>query len=162
MQVEEPVVLYKLRAIDGQRFLVDRKTVAMIGRLEDLFANAGLDYIPTDELQPIRLEIPSTVMRKVIEWCDHHKFDPPFDGSQPETNDLPDWDTNFFMVRHSLLFGMIRAARDFNVPGLFAMCCRVVGQNPREIIAGLLEDSHDEEMNRQRRQNDRHYSAAAA
>ncbi|CAA90635.2 Skp1-related protein [Caenorhabditis elegans] len=145
MQVEEPVILYKLRSTDGQRFLADRRTIGMIGRIEDLFRNAGLDLIPADQLQPIQLEIPATVMRKVIEWCDHHKHDPPYDESEPETNDIPDWDASFLMVRHNMLFDIIRAARDFTVPGLFAMCCRVVGQNPREIIDGLVNDEEEEQ-----------------
>uniref|UniRef100_A0A1I7TN87 Skp1-related protein n=1 Tax=Caenorhabditis tropicalis TaxID=1561998 RepID=A0A1I7TN87_9PELO len=161
MPVEEPVVLYKLRSMDHTRFLVDRRTVAMIGRLDDLFKSAGLDIIPADQLEPIQLELSATVLRKVIEWCDHHKFDPPFDESAPDSGELPDWDANFLMVRHRLLFDIIRAAKDFHVPGLFAMCCRVVSQNPREIIDGLLED--DVEVEQENRQGRRfNYRAAAA
>ncbi|EFP03660.1 hypothetical protein GCK72_025402 [Caenorhabditis remanei] len=140
MQVEQPVALYKLRSSEPQIFLVDRRTVAMIGRLEELFTTVGLDRIPSDQLPPIVLELPATVLRKLIEWCDHHKFDAPFDESQPLPAELPDWDTNFFMIRHTLLFDLLRAARHFDVPGLFSMCCHVVQQNPLEIMGGLFND----------------------
>ncbi|CAO4386783.1 unnamed protein product [Caenorhabditis nigoni] len=144
IQIQEPVVLYKIRSIDRQRFLIDRPTVAMIGRLDEFFMNAGLDLIPADDLNAVQLEVSAPVLRKVIEWCDHHKFDPPHDEARAGTGDMSEWDANFFMVRHSVLFEIIRTARDYDIPGLFAMCCQIVGQNPEVVMAGLLDDDDDD------------------
>lgn len=143
--MEQPVVLYKLRPIEPIIFHVDRPTITMIGRVDDLFMNVGLDLIPTEQLQPVQLEMRALTLRKLIDWCNHHKFDAPYDEDVADTQELSVWDTNFFMVRHSLLFDLMRAARDYHVPAMFAMCCRVIRRNPREIYAGMLDDTDDED-----------------
>uniref|UniRef100_A0A8R1HHC2 Skp1-related protein n=1 Tax=Caenorhabditis japonica TaxID=281687 RepID=A0A8R1HHC2_CAEJA len=143
--MEESVIFYRLRSLDGQFFYADRQTLRMINRIESLFENAGLDHLPAHIVRPIQLEISATVMRKVIEWCNHHKNDEPAEEEEDDDDEeLAEWDAEFFMVRHSLLFDMIRAARDYGIPRLFEMCCRVVGRNPNQIMAGLLDDDDEQ------------------
>ena len=52
------------------------------------------------------------VLRKVIEWCDHHRADPPAanddDGdSRKKTTDIEEWDQKFMQVDQEMLFEII-------------------------------------------------------
>lgn len=49
-------------------------------------------------------------MRKVIEWCTHHKSDPPSTGDDDDskTTDIDEWDGEFVQVDQAmLLFNMV-------------------------------------------------------
>jgi S-phase kinase-associated protein 1 len=51
-------------------------------------------------------------LRKVIEWCEHHKNDPPSSeeddaDSRKKSTEIPDWDAKFMSVDQELLFEII-------------------------------------------------------
>lgn len=51
-------------------------------------------------------------MRKVIEWCEHHRNDPPQaadDDSEnrKKTTDIEEWDQKFMQVDQEMLFEII-------------------------------------------------------
>jgi S-phase kinase-associated protein 1 len=53
-----------------------------------------------------------SVLKKVIEWCQHHKNDPPSTGeedsdSRRKTTDIDEWDQKFMQVDQEMLFEII-------------------------------------------------------
>ena len=52
------------------------------------------------------------VLRKVLEWCDHHKDDPPAAAddetdARKKTTDIEDWDMRYMQVDQEMLFEII-------------------------------------------------------
>lgn len=52
------------------------------------------------------------VLRKVLEWCEHHKNDPATAGddesdSRKKTTDIDEWDQKFMQVDQEMLFEII-------------------------------------------------------
>ena len=52
------------------------------------------------------------VLLKVIEWCQHHKGDPPASteddaDSRKKTTDIDEWDQKFMQVDQEMLFEII-------------------------------------------------------
>jgi hypothetical protein len=63
-------------------------------------------------LTPDAIQVNETVLRKVIEWCEHHRNDPP--ASQDEesdarkkTTEIEEWDQKFMQVDQEMLFEII-------------------------------------------------------
>lgn len=53
-----------------------------------------------------------SVLKKVIEWCEHHKADPVIAGdddsdSRKKTTDIEEWDQKFMQVDQEMLFEII-------------------------------------------------------
>lgn len=52
------------------------------------------------------------VLRKVIEWCEHHRNDPPQaqddeSDARKKTTDIDEWDQKFMQVDQEMLFEII-------------------------------------------------------
>lgn len=144
MADDSPEEIYQLSSREGQVFNLDRKAMEMIEPVRILFTAGGLDQVPLEVISPIRLEVSTAALRKLVEWCNHHKNDPEEGAPMGENGEIPEWDLQFFDVRYGLLFDIIRAARDYEVPSLFEMCCRIVGRNPHEIMRGLIHRDEEE------------------
>jgi S-phase kinase-associated protein 1 len=57
-------------------------------------------------------QVNEAVMKKVIEWCDHHKDDPPAtqdddSDSRKKSTDIDEWDQKFMQVDQEMLFEII-------------------------------------------------------
>ena len=58
----------------------------------------------------------AAVLKKVIEWCTHHKNDPPSTNdddsdSRRKTTDIEEWDQKFMQVDQEMLFEIILVSR---------------------------------------------------
>lgn len=58
------------------------------------------------------LQVNEAVLRKVVEWCEHHRNDPvtaPDDESdaRKKTTDIEEWDQKFMQVDQEMLFEII-------------------------------------------------------
>jgi hypothetical protein len=57
------------------------------------------------------IKVNESVLKKVIEWCTHHKNDPPTSGddddSRRRTTDIDEWDQKFMQVDQEMLFEII-------------------------------------------------------
>ena len=58
------------------------------------------------------LQVNESVLKKVIEWCTHHKNDPPQSteddsDSRKKTTDIEEWDQKFMQVDQEMLFEII-------------------------------------------------------
>lgn len=59
-----------------------------------------------------RAQVNESVLKKVIEWCEHHKNDPPAaadddSDSRKKTTDIEEWDQKFMQVDQEMLFEII-------------------------------------------------------
>ena len=66
------------------------------------------------------LQVNESVLKKVIEWCTHHKGDPPSTGdddsdSRKKTTDIDEWDQKFMQVDQEMLFEIILVWLSFTV-----------------------------------------------
>jgi S-phase kinase-associated protein 1 len=57
-------------------------------------------------------QVNESVHKKVIEWCEHHKNDPPAPSdddsdSRKKTTDIEEWDQKFMQVDQEMLFEII-------------------------------------------------------
>ena len=128
----------KLISSDGEVFEIDGKIATLSGLLVD-FVNEDEDG---DKDEPIPLaNVTSDVMKKVIEWAEHHKDDPTQDKKEEEQR-LDDiisvWDANFMKVDQGMLFSLILAANYLKIDGLLDLGCKTVanmvkGKTPDEI-----------------------------
>jgi S-phase kinase-associated protein 1 len=60
----------------------------------------------------IQFQVNETVLRKVIEWCEHHRHDPvqaneDDNESRKKTTDIDEWDQKFMQVDQEMLFEII-------------------------------------------------------
>lgn len=61
----------------------------------------------------------AAVLKKVIDWCQHHKADPPAaneddSDSRKKTTDIEEWDQKFMQVDQEMLFEIILVCHGFN------------------------------------------------
>ena len=90
--------------------------------LEDIGDSALTDPIPIPNVS-INLhvslshsnvpdQVNEAVLKKVLEWCTHHKGDPPASAdddsdSRKKTTDIDEWDQKFMQVDQEMLFEII-------------------------------------------------------
>ena len=78
-----------------------------------LVNNMLSDVSVEQQTEPVPLSnMSGNVLKKVIEWCEHHKNDPPAnqdDESDSRTRpiDVEEWDQKFMQVDQEMLFEII-------------------------------------------------------
>uniref|UniRef100_A0A915IS53 S-phase kinase-associated protein 1 n=1 Tax=Romanomermis culicivorax TaxID=13658 RepID=A0A915IS53_ROMCU len=86
--------------------------------------------------------VSAAILRKVVQWCQYHKSDPPpleeDDNKEKRTDDIPSWDAEFLKVDQGILFELILAANYLDIKGLLDVTCKTVanmikGKTPEEI-----------------------------
>jgi S-phase kinase-associated protein 1 len=134
-----------------------------------------LEDIGENEDQVIPLpNVTGPILQKVIEWCTHHRSDPPapdhspgtlpddFLRQQPRTTDeIDEWDAEFVKVDQGTLFEMILAANYMEIKPLLDLTCKTVanmikGKSPEEIrkTFNIINDFTPEEEEQVRRENE--------
>lgn len=73
--------------------------------MEDVGDEAMTEPIPIPNVNEV-------VLRKVIDWCEHHKSDPASTNdddsdSRKKTTDIDEWDQKFMQVDQEMLFEII-------------------------------------------------------
>ncbi|RPB05664.1 E3 ubiquitin ligase SCF complex, Skp subunit [Choiromyces venosus 120613-1] len=106
------------------------------------------------------------VLKKVIEWCEHHKGDPPAQAdddsdSRKKSSDIDEWDQKFMQVDQEMLFEIILAANYLDIKPLLDVGCKTVanmikGKSPEEIrkTFNIQNDFTPEEEEQIRRENE--------
>lgn len=106
------------------------------------------------------------VLRKVIEWCEHHKNDPAAaadddSDSRKKTTDIEEWDQKFMQVDQEMLFEIILASNYLDIKPLLDVGCKTVanmikGKSPEEIrkTFNITNDFTPEEEEQIRRENE--------
>jgi len=129
-------------------------------------------------------QVNEAVLKKVIEWCEHHKNDPPTTGDDDDnrrkTTDIDEWDQKFMQVDQEMLFEIIlvsappftlkteqrlnchtQAANYLDIKALLDVGCKTVanmikGKSPEEIrkTFNIQNDFTPEEEDQIRRENE--------
>jgi S-phase kinase-associated protein 1 len=158
----EGVKLISITTSDGVHMEVERpvaeRSILIKNLLEDLGGDAT-ESIPIPNVN-------EAVMKKVIEWCGHHKNDPPAtqdddSDSRKKSTDIDEWDQKFMQVDQEMLFEIILAANYLDIKALLDVGCKTVanmikGKSPDEIrkTFNIQNDFTPEEEEQIRRENE--------
>ncbi|GAD97922.1 sulfur metabolite repression control protein C [Paecilomyces variotii No. 5] len=149
-----------LTSSDGVDITIERevaeRSILIKNMLEDLGDSGEAIPIPN---------VNESVLKKVIEWCTHHKNDPPSTGdeddSRRKTTDIDEWDQKFMQVDQEMLFEIILAANYLDIKALLDVGCKTVanmikGKSPEEIrkTFNIQNDFTPEEEDQIRRENE--------
>jgi len=150
-----------LTSNDGANLIVDRDVA-----FRSLLIKNMLEDIPeTDQAIPIP-NVNEAVLRKVIEWCEHHRADPPSNDaddtdSRKKSTAIEAWDEKFMQVDQEMLFEIILAANYLDIKALLDIGCKTVanmikGKSPEEIrkTFNITNDFTPEEEDQIRRENE--------
>ncbi|KAJ5446779.1 SKP1 component dimerization [Penicillium cf. griseofulvum] len=129
-----------LTSSDGVDISVERTTAERSVLIKNMLEDLG----DSGEAIPIP-NVNEAVLKKVIEWCEHHKNDPP----------------KFMQVDQEMLFEIILAANYLDIKALLDVGCKTVanmikGKSPEEIrkTFNIQNDFTPEEEDQIRRENE--------
>lgn len=112
------------------------------------------------------LQVNEAVLRKVIEWCEHHRHDPAQtqddeSDARKKTTEIDEWDQKFMQVDQEMLFEIILASNYLDIKPLLDVGCKTVanmikGKSPEEIrkTFNITNDFTPEEEEQIRRENE--------
>ncbi|KAF9251644.1 hypothetical protein DTO006G1_2752 [Penicillium roqueforti] len=149
-----------LTSSDGVDLSVERTTAERSVLIKNMLEDLG----DSGEAIPIP-NVNEAVLKKVIEWCEHHKNDPPSasddDDNRRKTTDIDEWDQKFMQVDQEMLFEIILAANYLDIKALLDVGCKTVanmikGKSPEEIrkTFNIQNDFTPEEEDQIRRENE--------
>ncbi|MCJ1472804.1 hypothetical protein MMC13_001453 [Lambiella insularis] len=152
-----------LKSSDNVEMTVDKevaeRSVLIKNLLEDVGDGSTTEAIPIPNVN-------ESVLKKVIEWCTHHRSDPPATNdddsdSRKKTTDIEEWDQKFMQVDQEMLFEIILAANYLDIKALLDVGCKTVanmikGKSPEEIrkTFNIQNDFTPEEEDQIRRENE--------
>jgi len=161
MVAEEPKVTIHLASNDGDIIPVERDVAFRSILIKNMLEDVG------DEDQNIPIpNVNGAVLKKVIEWCEHHRGDPPSTDaddtdSRKKTTDIDEWDQKFMQVDQEMLFEIILASNYLDIKPLLDVGCKTVanmikGKSPEEIrkTFNITNDFTPEEEDQIRRENE--------
>ncbi|GAA5914277.1 SCF ubiquitin ligase subunit SKP1 [Sporobolomyces salmoneus] len=128
----------KLVSSDNEEFEVEKDVATRSVLVKNMLEDVG------ESDHPIPLpNVSASVLKKVLEWCEHHKKDPEplaedIDDSRRKTTEISDWDAKFIQVDQEMLFEIILAANYLDIKPLLDVGCKTVanmikGKQPEEI-----------------------------
>ena len=153
-----------LQSNDNVRVEVDRDVAERSILLKNMISDIGEEAFYD---QPVPLpNVNEAVLRKVIEWCEHHRADPvqaneDDNETRKKTTDIEEWDQKFMQVDQEMLFEIILAANYLDIKNLLDVGCKTVanmikGKSPEEIrkTFNITNDFTPEEEEQIRRENE--------
>ncbi|KAJ1958069.1 hypothetical protein GGI12_004835 [Dipsacomyces acuminosporus] len=153
--------MVKLQSSDGKEFEVE-KSVAI---QSTLIKNLLEDLEDSDDPIPLP-NVTGKVLEKVIEFCEHHKDDPPplkddYDDVPKRSDDIEPWDERYIKVDQELLFELLLASNYMDIKPLLDLGCKTVanmirGKSAEEIrkAFNIVDDFTDEEREQIRKENE--------
>ncbi|KAK4192023.1 Skp1 family, dimerization domain-containing protein [Podospora australis] len=153
-----------LMSNDGTTIRVDRAVAERSILIKNLIDDLGEDSV-ADQAIPIN-NVNDPVLKKVIEWCEHHKNDAAVstdddNDNRKKTTDIDEWDQKFMQVDQEMLFEIILAANFMDIKALLDVGCKTVanmikGKSPDEIrkTFNITNDFTPEEEEQIRRENE--------
>ncbi|OAA66012.1 sulfur metabolism regulator [Niveomyces insectorum RCEF 264] len=154
-----------LQSNDGTVIVVDYEVATRSALLNTMLED--LKGMGIEDVGPVPLpNVNEAVLRKVIEYCEHHRNDP-LTGHEEETEsrkkttDIEEWDQKFMQVDQEMLFEIILAANYMDIKSLLDVGCKTVanmikGKSPEEIrkTFNITNDFTPEEEEQIRRENE--------
>ncbi|GJC86697.1 E3 ubiquitin ligase complex SCF subunit scon-3 [Colletotrichum liriopes] len=134
---------------------LDRVVAERSMLIKNMLEDVGDDSISQENPIPIP-NVNEAVLRKVIEWCEHHRNDPvqtqdDENDARKKTTEIEEWDQKFMQVDQEMLFEIILASNYLDIKPLLD-----VGQVPEEIrkTFNITNDFTPEEEEQIRRENE--------
>ncbi|AEO69145.1 0085f8fa-fd9e-4c7a-bdfb-f8d6294d38f9 [Thermothielavioides terrestris] len=164
MAAEKSLQRVTLTSNDGTQIEVDRAVAERSILIKNLIDDLGESAVASDAI-PIP-NVNDAVLRKVLEWCEHHRNDPPQSAddendNRKKTTDIDEWDQKFMQVDQEMLFEIILAANYLDIKALLDVGCKTVanmikGKSPEEIrkTFNITNDFTPEEEEQIRRENE--------
>ncbi|CEP15341.1 hypothetical protein [Parasitella parasitica] len=114
--------MVKLLSSDNEEFTVDKEVAEKSVLIKNMLEDIG------DSDSPIPLpNVKETILKKIIEWCEHHRNDPVVQDEQERRNtDIEEWDQKFMEVDQETLFDIILAANYLDIKPLLDIGCKTV------------------------------------
>ncbi|GKT52105.1 E3 ubiquitin ligase complex SCF subunit scon-3 [Colletotrichum spaethianum] len=144
---------------------VDRVVAERSMLIKNMLEDVGDDAISQENPIPIP-NVNEAVLRKVIEWCEHHRNDPvqtqdDENDARKKTTEIEEWDQKFMQVDQEMLFEIILASNYLDIKPLLDVGCKTVanmikGKSPEEIrkTFNITNDFTPEEEEQIRRENE--------
>lgn len=128
----------RLTSADNVTYEVDIEVAEKSMLLKNMMEDIGDDV--TDVPVP---NVQANVLKKVIEYCEHHKNDPAYVSSdegiaRAKATEISQWDQKFLQVDQEMLFEIILTANYLDIRPLLEVGCRTVAnmiknKSPEEI-----------------------------
>ncbi|CAK7896381.1 suppressor of kinetochore protein 1 [[Candida] anglica] len=148
---------------DDEKFPVDLKVAEKSILIKNMVNDLNPDGLEEDFELPTP-NVRSTVLAKVLEWCEHHKdsiFSDDDDEDAKKSAPVDEWDKNFLSVDQELLYEIMLAANYLNIRPLLDSGCKIVaemirGKSPEELrrTFNIVNDFMPEEEAAIRRENE--------
>ncbi|KAF7728594.1 suppressor of kinetochore protein mutant [Apophysomyces ossiformis] len=125
-----------LLSSDNEEFPVDKEVAERSVLIKNMLEDIG------ESDAPIPLpNVTAKVLRKVIEWCEHHREDPVTQDDQDRrSTDIDEWDQKYMEVDQETLFDIILAANYLDIKPLLDVGCKTV--------ANMIKGKSAEEIRR--------------
>ncbi|KAH8924706.1 E3 ubiquitin ligase complex SCF subunit sconC [Atractiella rhizophila] len=146
---------------DGESYTVEKDVACRSVLIKNMLEDIG------ESDNPIPLpNVSSNVLKKVLEWCEHHKKDPEpisedIDDTRRKTTEISDWDQKYIQVDQEMLFEIILAANYLDIEPLLDVGYKVVanmikGKQPEEIrkLFNIVNDLTPEEEAQIKKENE--------
>ncbi|KAM3066492.1 hypothetical protein ACMFMG_011990 [Clarireedia jacksonii] len=159
----EPKPKITLYSNDHHSIEVDQEVAEKSILLKNMTEDLGEAAVSTPVPIP---SVTGVILRKVIEWCEHHKHDTVAlndvaSDMRNKTTDIEEWDQKFMQVDQEMLFNIILAANYLDIKALLDIGCKTVanmikGKTPEEIrkTFNITNDFTPEEEENIRRENE--------
>ncbi|VDK41796.1 unnamed protein product [Taenia asiatica] len=145
----------KLVTADKVAFDVDLEIARQSVMIRDILDDVGPEAAEDDEPIPLQ-HVNADILRMVLQWFKHHKDDAPQQDHTEDrgrrTDDISDWDQEFFRVNQENLFEILMTANYLDIGGLLDACCKTVasmirGKRLKEILEtfNIRSDSTSQE-----------------
>ncbi|CAD6576331.1 MAG: hypothetical protein TREMPRED_001663 [Tremellales sp. Tagirdzhanova-0007] len=148
-----------LQTSDEEQFTVEKRVAERSSMIKVM-----LDDLPAQEAIIPLPNVSSSVLSKVLEYCDHHKGEPlPAPDADPDrkTSEIGEWDARFIQVDQEMLFEIILAANYLDIKPLLDVGCKTVanmikGKTPEQIrlLFNITNDFSEEEEDQIKRENE--------
>ncbi|CAG8502646.1 4368_t:CDS:2 [Paraglomus occultum] len=149
-----------LKSCDDVEFKVDIRVASRSILLKNMIEDVG----ETDQSIPLP-NVNERVLKKVLEWCEHHKDDPQPAMEDSDTRrrntEIDEWNKKFLEVEQDMLFEIILAANYLDIKQLLDIGCKTVanmikGKTPEQIreTFNIQNDFTPEEEEQIRKENE--------
>ena len=125
-----------LESSDKKVFSVDVKVAKKSLTLQETMTIFGIEEDGDENGDPIPLhDVDAANLERLLQWAEEHKDDPPAptdDETKDRTDNISNFDKEFFNMDQASLLQLILAANFMNMPDLLLTACKTVANIIKE------------------------------